>query len=139
MIVIGHQTALRDWLCERVQCNPTPDMACIGSVTADGTRLRGVVAFDQFNGASCFMHMAGEPGWIDKTMLHAAFDYPFNHLVCTQVLAFVDASNKTSLRICKRLGFVVMAELPEAAEDGAVFLLRLWRDNCKWLAPRRVH
>lgn len=127
------------WLCERIGYVPSPHFVCIGSVTADGTRLRGVVGYDNFNGASVTMHMAGEPGWIDKAALHAAFDYPFSVLGCSQVLAFVPSGNDAALGINKRLGFEVVVELDGAHPDGSLFVMRMLRENCKWLAPRRTH
>ena len=85
------------------------------------------------------MHMAGQPGWIDKSMLHAAFDYPFNVMGCDQVLAFVPSGNEAALDINRRLGFEVVIELDGAHPDGSLFVMRMKRDNCKWLAPRRTH
>lgn len=134
-----YQGHLAGWLCSRIGLEPTANMRCIGSVSFDGTTLRGVVGYDGYNGASVVMHMAGSPGWMDKELLHAAFDYPFNVLGCSQVLAFVPSGNETALRINRRLGFEDVAELDGAHPDGSLFVMRMKRDNCKWLAPRRTH
>lgn len=139
MITIRHQDFLTGWLCERIGYIPSPLMKCIGSVDSTDTVLRGVVGYDGFNGASVVMHMAGEPGWIDKSMLTAAFDYPFNVMGCNQVLAMVPSGNAAALKINRRLGFEVVAELDGAHPDGSLFVMRMTRDNCKWLAPRRTH
>ena len=98
-----------------------------------------MVGYDGYNGASVVMHMAGEPGWIDKAILHAAFDYPFNEMGCNQVLAFVPSGNTSALEIEPRLGFEVVIELQGAHPDGSLFVMRMTRDNCKWLSPRRTH
>ena len=127
------------WLCERIGYKPSHDMKCLGSVDSTDTILRGVVGYDGFNGASVVMHMAGEPGWIDKAMLHAAFDYPFNEMGCNQVLAFVPSGNTAALEIDVRLGFEVVTELQGAHPDGSLFVMRMTRDNCKWLSSRRPH
>jgi hypothetical protein len=139
MVVNTHQDILAAWLCNRIGYKPSPDLVALGSIRNSDMHLRGVVGFDNFNGASCTMHMAGEPGWIDKAMLHAAFDYPFNVVGCNQVLAFVPSGNTTALDIDQRLGFEVVVELEGAHPDGSLFVLRMRRENCKWLAPRRTH
>lgn len=140
MIATQPQAPLAIWLCERIGYTPTPHFFCIGSVSdLDPNILRGVVGYDNFNGASCIMHMAGEPGWIDKRMLHAAFDYPFNVMGCDQVLALVPSDNEVALDIDKRLGFSVVVELEGAHPDGSLVLMRMRRNECKWLSPRRTH
>jgi hypothetical protein len=139
VITTKHQDFLAAWLCERIGYVPSPHLKCIGSVDSTESVLRGVVGYDGYNGASVMMHMAGEPGWIDKAILHAAFDYPFNEMGCNQVLGLVPSGNAAALAINKRLGFEVVAELPMAHPDGALVLMRMTRENCKWLAPRRTH
>ena len=80
MIATQPQDALAYWLCSRIGLVPSPNIQCIGSISdREPHVLRGVVGFDSFNEASCVMHMAGEPGWIDKKMLHVCFDYPLRH------------------------------------------------------------
>jgi hypothetical protein len=133
------QDAMAGWLCEKIGLMPTGHLVCLGSVSPLDNRLRGVVGYDSFNGASCTMHMAGEPGWIDKAMLLAAFDYPFNVMGCNQVLAFVPSDNLVALDIDRRLGFTLVVELDGAHPDGSLFLMRMRREECKWLAPRRTH
>lgn len=136
-------THKQDWLvgalCNLIGYAPTKHMTAIGSLSADGAVLRGIVGYDGYNGASVVMHMAGVPGWMDKGMLHAAFHYPFEVLGCSQVLAFVPSGNEAALDINRRLGFEVMIELDGAHPDGSLFVMRMKRDNCKWLAPRRTH
>ena len=139
MITQRHHDYLVHWLCERIGYTPSPNMKCLGSVDSTDTILRGVVGYDGLNGASVVMHMAGEPGWIDKSMLHAAFDYPFNEMGVNQVLAFVPSGNEAALDINRRLGFEVVTELEGAHPDGSLFVMRMTRDNCKWLSPRRTH
>jgi hypothetical protein len=140
VIITQPQDALATWLCTRIGLVPSYNLRCIGSLSdRDPEHLRGVVGYDSYNEASCIMHMAGEPGWIDKRMLHAAFDYPFNVMGCNQVLAFVPSDNVVALDIDRRLGFKLVCELDGAHPDGSLFLMRMRREECKWLAPRRTH
>lgn len=139
MITSENQVGLMRWICDRIGYMPTPFFRAIGSTSSLDGHLRGVVGFDGYNGASVVMHMAGEPGWIDKAMLHAAFDYPFRTLECTQVLAFVPSGNEAALEINRRLGFEDVVELDGAHPDGAIVVLRMRRADCKWITPRRMH
>jgi len=140
MVTTQHQDFLVGWLCERIGYVPTPHMKALGSVDSTNTVLKGVVGFDGYNGASVMMHMAGDhPHWMDRTLLYSAFDYAFNEMGCNQALAMVPSGNTTALDINRRLGFEVVVELPDAHPDGSLFVMRMKRDNCKWLAPRRKH
>lgn len=134
-----HQLLLAAWLCERIGLMPTPHLRCIGSIRDDGSEIMGVVGFDGFNGASVMMHVAGTPHWISKTMLHAAFDYPFNVMGCSCVLGLVPSGNDDALRFNTKLGFKVVNRIHGAHPDGALVLMVMYRDQCKWLAPRRTH
>jgi hypothetical protein len=140
MITTAHQEFLVKWLCERIGYVPTPHMKCIASVNEDNTVLKGVVGFDGYNGASVIVHMAGDhPQWIDKRLIYATFDYIFNTLQCNQLLAMVPSGNDRALEINKRFGLEVVVELEGAHPDGSLFVLRMKRENCKWLVPRLKH
>lgn len=127
----AHQSALAAWLCQRIGYVGTPHLRCLGAVK-DG-RLIGCVGYDDWNGASCQMHMAGEPGWLTRSFLRAAFAYPFLEAGCRTVLAVVAASNARALDIDRRLGFREVARLEEAAPDGDLVVMQLRRNDCRWL------
>jgi hypothetical protein len=140
VITTRHPEFLAKWLCDRIGLVPSSNLKCLGSVTSDDTILKGVVGFDGYNGASVMLHMAGEhPHWLDRDVLFATFYFAFNELGCNQALAMVPSGNERALNINKRLGFEVVCELPGAHPDGSLFVLRMLRDNCRWLAPRRKH
>lgn len=138
-IVTDRQDELVRWLCERIGYTPTPSIRAIGSVGSDNV-LHGVVGFDGFNGASCQMHVAGDPGWVNRAILHAAFDYPFNFAGCSVVLGVVPSGNAEALRFNERLGFRTVAVIPEAHPDGALVVMAMDREECRWLdRPHAVH
>ena len=139
MIVSSNQDVLAGWLCDRIGLVPSPHMKCLGVVSADGQHLRGVIGYDGYNGASVQMHVAGEPQWIGKDILFAAFDYPFNVMGCNVVIGLVPSGNQAALILNRKLGFETLLRIPDAHPDGALVLMQMRRENCKWLAPRRVH
>lgn len=137
MIVTNHQDALVNALCEKIGLAPSPNIRCIGSVSADGMRLKGVVGFDGYNGASVMMHVYGEGNWISRDLLKVAFDYPFNHLNCNMVLGLVPSGNEQALKMNRHLGFKVETVLEGAHPDGALILMVMRREECRWLKMRR--
>ncbi len=132
MIVSAPQRELAQWLCERIGYMPTPHIRCIGNVSRDG-KILGVVGFDGWNGASCQMHVAGEGNWVTRELLHAVFDYPFNVAGCRVVLGLVPSGNERALRFDKRVGFNEVARIEHAHPDGALIVLEMRREACRYL------
>lgn len=132
MIQTAEQDVMKAWLYERLQWVPSPYARTIGSVAPDGT-LRGVVGYDHWNGASLEMVIAGEAGWLNKTFLRVAFDYPFNVLNCNVVMVSVASSNPRSLGIATRLGFKIECTIPKAHKTGDLHILSLRKEDCTWL------
>lgn len=134
-VVIERQPELIQWLCDRIGYVPSPYMQAIGSIGADNF-LHGVVGFDGFNGASCQMHVAGEPGWMNRTILKAAFVHAFDKLNCACVLGAVPSGNAEALRLNLHLGFKTVATIPGAHPDGSLIIMCMYRHECRWLALR---
>lgn len=116
-----------------VELNPQTDR-CVARVK-DGKLLGGVVYSDfTERGGSISMHMAGfQPGWADRTMVWAAFFYPFVQLDCQKVFGRVREDNRAALDYNIRLGFKVEFLLQHVYKDCGMFLLSMYRDECRWL------
>ena len=134
MIVTAHQDILASWLCHRIGHMPSQNIRCIGNVT-DG-RITGVIGFDGYNGASVQMHVAGLPGWVNRSILFAAFDYPCKRLKCNMVIGLVPSGNNEALRFNERLGFKLENELHGAHPYGSLLLMTMRKDECRWLDER---
>ena len=122
------------WLCERIEYVPSPNFRSLARV--EHGRILGVVGYDSWNGASCQMHIGGSGRWLNRRLLFAAFDYPFNVCGLNCVLGLVPSGNQAALRFDRHLGFKEVAELKGAHPDGSLFLLRMDRSDCKWLKVR---
>lgn len=131
-ITTQHQDVMASWLCKRIGLVPTPNMQCIGRVNAEGD-LIGVVGFDGYNGASVMMHCAGEGNWVSRRLLWAAFDYPFRLMQCNVVLGLVPSGNHAALKLNRHLGFQLAAVLHGAHPDGAMLVLTMRREDCRYL------
>ena len=132
MITVANQTLLSEWLCDKIGLVATPNMRCIGRLSASG-KIMGVVGFDGYNGASVMMHVAGEGNWINREMLRACFDYPYNIMRCKVVLGMVPSGNVQAMKLNLHLGFKVVAELRDAHPDGSAWIISMYRDECRWL------
>jgi RimJ/RimL family protein N-acetyltransferase len=132
------QETLGWWLCKRIGLVPTSMLTCIGLVR-DG-QIIAVVGYDGFNGASCEMHVAAEaPNWLSRSFLKVVFDYPFNTCGLNMVVGKVPSGNREALRLDLHLGFKEVLVLDGAHPDGALHILVMRRDDCRWLKLRGEH
>jgi RimJ/RimL family protein N-acetyltransferase len=97
--------------------------------------LVGGVLYESFTGRNIFMHCAGRgKKWISKSLLKAAFFYPFEQLKVDRVSAWVDESNAASRNLIEKIGFTQEAKLKGAAPDGGdVIFYVLWKKDCRFL------
>jgi hypothetical protein len=96
--------------------------------------VRGGVIYTNYSDAAIWMHVAGRgEAWITKEMLWKAFHYPFVQLGCVRIYGLVEAANDPALRFDLRLGFSVVASLPEMFASGPGLVVSMRRDECRWL------
>ena len=97
--------------------------------------LVGGVLYEGFTKRNIFMHCAGRgKKWISKSLLRAAFFYPFEQLKVDRVSAWVDETNKESRTLVEKIGFREETRLKGAAPDGGdVVIYVLWRKDCRFL------
>jgi RimJ/RimL family protein N-acetyltransferase len=134
VITTAHQDILASWLCQKIGLVPSPAIRCIGQIH-DG-QIVGVVGFDGYNTASVMMHVAGDGAWCSRSLLFAAFDYPFNRLHCNIVIGLVPSGNKAAVKFNERVGFKLENELKGAHPDGSLLLMTMRREDCRFLEAR---
>lgn len=132
MIQTAHQDLLARWLCERIGYMPTPWLKCIANVSPEG-KIRGVVGFDAWNGASCEMHVAGEGNWVTRELLRAVFDYAFGVAGLNVLIGMVPSTNERALRFDRHIGFEEVGRIRDGAPGGDLVILQLRRENCRYL------
>jgi hypothetical protein len=111
--------------------NPLSD-TCIARV--DDDFLLGGVIFQNYTGHSIGLHVAGfVPDWINRDMLWVTFDYPFNQLGCKKLFGQVPETNSKALEFDLKLGFKIITKIDDVFSDGALFVVALDRDDCRWL------
>lgn len=93
----------------------------------------GGVVFQNYTGASIGLHCAGlADGWMNRDLLWAAFDYPFNQLHCKKIFCQISATNTKSLEFNRRIGFKEIVRIDDVFDDGPVVITSLGKDECRW-------
>jgi RimJ/RimL family protein N-acetyltransferase len=124
---------VRDLVKRLAGVRPLPDDPCIGVVRDDGSPAGGFI-FTGYLGASIQTHMAGEGRWLSAELLAVVANYMFRQLGVRKAVATVAASNHRALAIDFKLGFRIAALLDDVLPDGAMFILELTAERCKWLS-----
>lgn len=119
------------FLKERVDLLWSEDFCALGRVV--NGKLVGAIGFHGFNGASCFVHMAGDPGWMTRGMLETVARFAFLTMNLKMMIGLVPSGNEKALEIDLRLGFELIQTIPDAHPDGAMHVLVMRRENCRWL------
>ena len=131
-VTTDNQDYLRAWLGNKLGDKLPENATCIGQ-EKDGN-LVAVVGYCGFLPKSCVMHVAAiDDNWISKDLLWAVFDYPFNKLGVSVILATVSSNNEEALKLDRHLGFVDKAYIQDAHIDGDLVILAMRRENCRWL------
>jgi RimJ/RimL family protein N-acetyltransferase len=106
---------------------------CIASVTEDN-QIMGVVIYDRFSPWNCEVSVASTtPKFLTRPFLRAVFEYPFGMLGLRRITAVIEDGNINALQMDKRLGFVEEARLKGWYGDTDGILLRMLKEECKWL------
>jgi RimJ/RimL family protein N-acetyltransferase len=136
-IVTDNQNELGEWLCQRTKGQYTPNNGMYIGLEDDGV-LCAVVGFDNYNGATISMHVAGEgKKWLTRDFLWFAFSYPFEQLKVKKVIGLVSSGNLDAMKFDKHLGFVEEAVIKDGCPDGDLNFLTMTREQCKFLSIRR--
>ena len=136
-VTTENQSYLREWLSEAGKDKYSDDTMCIGQ-EKDG-QLIAVVGYNNFTEKLCQIHVAStDVYWLNKDLLFAIFDYPFNKVGVKVILAPICKDNHKSLNLCRKLGFEKVAEIPYAHKDGDLVIMSMKRNQCKWLQQGEV-
>lgn len=122
----------RPWIQKRLHTEFGPYATFIARLREDGS-VWGCVVYDRVSKFNCEMHMAGDPGWVSKAMLKAAFAYPFRQLGLDRVTGLVASDDEYVLALDKRMGFVEEGRMREALGPGIdIVILGMKRDECRY-------
>ena len=137
-VTTENQDKLRNWLSEVGNDVYPQETLCIGQ-KKDG-ELIAVVGYNNFTEKLCQIHVAStDVYWLNKDLLFAIFDYPFNKVKVNVILAPICKDNSKSLNLCRKLGFKQVADIPDAHKNGDLVIMAMKRNQCKWLQQGEGH
>lgn len=135
MILTENQTELAFWFAARASLSAPKPMRYIGCEI--GGLISFVTAFENFNGASMYIHIAGDgQSRLTKDFVWACFDYAFNHCNAKMLIGPIASGNAPALRVNKHFGFEVSHVIEGAHPDGALVYTILRKENCRFLGSR---
>lgn len=96
--------------------------------------LRWGVVYERYTGRSVHMHTAiAKPHAVTKNVLRMVFNYPFNQLKVTKVVATVDSSDRRAKQFVRGLGFQEECCIKDIYPDGDLLLFTMTKPQCRWL------
>lgn len=124
------------WVANRINgCGRGWD-ACVAMRVYRGEETIGGVVFHDWNpeaGTMC-MSSAGEPGWLNRSVLHAMHSYIFDAAGCQLAVLQVSERNERMLRIGLAYGYTATRIPRLRGRDEAEIILTLTDDD--WRASR---
>ena len=131
MITID-SSVLVPWICERGSALPVVGATSIGWMRDD--EIVAGVMYERYTGQSIEASIVVEGGAsITRPFLWAMFDYPFNQLNVSKILAYCNSTNAKSIRLLTKLGFYPQALIEDVYEDGDLVIYTMTKQQCEWL------
>lgn len=137
MLMTWDQRSISRFLCPRIGM-PMENMHGIASVDESGAII-GAVGYSDWMDRSVQMHCAGSGNWLTREFLWAVFDYPFHVAGKDVVIGLVGSKNARALKLNQRLGFRIDGRIDGAHDDGALVVMSMRRDECRWIKSRKEH
>ncbi|HJV52795.1 MAG TPA: GNAT family protein [Noviherbaspirillum sp.] len=132
-LIYGDEDRLLPWAQERTATRFRRDAYTLGLEKDEA--LVAVVVFDGFSECDCNMHIAsdGTRQWMNKSLLLAAFAYPFTQLGLQRVTGLVPSKNEAALAFDQHIGFEIEGRCRNALPDDDLIVLGLLRENCRFI------
>jgi RimJ/RimL family protein N-acetyltransferase len=121
-------------LLREVGVEPCGDLKAMFWVN-ESNEIEWVVGYTAFIGKTCQMHvvnLCGKP--INRALVHAAFDYPFNYCGVEKAFGLVNSKNEKAMNFDQKLGFKEEFRFEGLHDNGGdIVLLAMNKADCKWI------
>ena len=131
---IEHGTHIGRWTAERLDTGYFAERSQAIGLIRDGVIVAGII-YENFNGKSLMAHIVIE-GKINKTYLHAIYDYAFNVCGVDKAIVPVQSSNLKSMRLVENMGFSEEARIKDSCPTGDILLYTMKKTDCRFLETR---
>ena len=118
------------WMQEKHAGYYRDGSTCIG-LERNGELVAGTM-YDQFNGSSIVASIAIS-GPITRKWLWWIFAYPFIQLKANVILGLISGANERSLKFAEKLGFTMVAGIPDADPSGVLMICAMNRADCRFI------
>lgn len=123
----GHRPLVWEWMHRLNNVPWSSDLRTIGLMRDDGS-IAAAVGFNAWQTQSCFMHVAFDsPHCLTRSLLRAAFEYPFLKSGKAAVYALVDKDNGECLNLVRKLGY------REAFQTIDSVMFEMLSSECRWI------
>lgn len=148
LILVGERERVAQWVTSRIRnlssFGPVIEYEAIGVLNSHGEIVAGVVFYHYIEIApgrhDISIAVAGEPGWMKRSVLRDLFRYPFVQLRCARISARTPVGNKRARRAMERLGFQIEGKIRDGYGPGKHALAYgLLRGNCRWISEEDGH
>jgi RimJ/RimL family protein N-acetyltransferase len=106
------------------------DLRMIGLMREDGS-IAAAVGFNGWQSSSAWMHVAFDsPHSLTRSLLRAAFEYPFVHTGKDAVYAQIDKDNQDALRFVEKIGFREIYRTVDCV------MFEMLSGECRWIKEK---
>jgi hypothetical protein len=119
-----------EWMNRKTRLPWSTDLRMIGTMREDGT-INAAVGFNAWTMSTCWMHVAFDsPHAMSRTLIRAAFEYPFIRCGMEAVYGLTPKGNDEALRMNEKLGFRKIAETVDCV------MFEMTADECRWIKEK---
>lgn len=133
-VTTEHQDILGNWARDRMKYPGSwGQFTAIGLISE--SEILASVVYNDFYGTGCSIHIAAVPGrrWLTRSLLRAAFEYPFIQLGFQRLTGWVPAKNREALELDYHLGFQYEGTARHMLPDDDVTILGMLKSECRYI------
>jgi RimJ/RimL family protein N-acetyltransferase len=126
----GEPPVIWQWMHKQNNVPWSSDLRTIGVMREDGS-IAAAVGYNGWQENSVWMHVAFDsPHAFNKSLLRAAFDYPFQHCGKEAVYAQISQDNGECLRLVRKLGY------REVFRSVDCVMFEMKSGECRWIKEK---
>jgi len=120
-------------LYERAFVQPSNDLRALLWYSKKGT-IDWVVGYNNWIGKTVQMHVVSLGEYNPKSMVYAAYEYPFNKWGVSIIFGVINSLNISSINLAVKAGFIEKERWEKMHDNGGdIVLMEMKKENCKWI------
>lgn len=129
----GHPPIIWQWMTKRNHLPWSTSLRTVALMRDDGS-IAGAIGYDSWSPSACWMHIALEnKHCFSKSLLRAAFDYPFVKCGLDAVYGLTSKDLPEAIQFNEKIGFRRLAE----TVDCVIFEMKA--QDCRWIRQEERH